>query len=86
MSSTEPAVPMEALVDFIWGQYEFLIKTANISVLNIPGHIVDIIGDSGVKSIARSFRFVVLHFLQNSTAPVTNLLIAKSLELPPSVQ
>ena len=55
---------MKSLVDFIWTQFEHMIKASNMIVLNIPGHIVDIIGDSGVNSIARSFRFVVLHIIQ----------------------
>lgn len=62
MSSVNSAVTVETLVDFIWSQYEWMIKSANLTVINIPGHIVDMIGDSGVKSIAHSFRFVAFYF------------------------
>lgn len=61
MSSIEPAVPMETLVEFIWSQYEFMIKSTNNTVVNLPGHIVDVIGDVGMSTIARSLRFVILH-------------------------
>ena len=68
MSAINSAVTMDTLIDFIWSQYEWMIKTSNLTVLNIPGHIVDIIGDSGVNTIARSFRYVVLHVFSNLTS------------------
>lgn len=72
MSSINSVVNLDTLIEFIWSQYEWMIKTSNMTVINIPGHIVDFIGDRGVNSIAHSFRFAVLHVFQNPT-PVTNL-------------
>jgi hypothetical protein len=60
--STQRESEMDILIDFIWSQYAFMIKSANLKVLNVPNSVVNIIGDAGVDTIARSFRFVYVTF------------------------